>query len=339
MEQKLDIEYPMVTAFESTSNLLAILQKYEQTKPWIYSNFIQMEVLKKFGRDDHIQFYNHHIRFDVCPYLKYQVLNFDLLKYTGCQLGQLIKSVINDKYYVRLAVDISEMNVFHTTKRGIRKILIYGYNEDIFYIAGFFSTSKYEFETCTTEELMQAVGNLDQDNVESKYKDVEFIKYNSIGHYDLDIDFLVSSIEDFINGVNLSLKYKRGDEQKKSHWLYGIKIYDYLETLIKEEIGKTGSVIDVRSFQVLIDQKSIMYKRIEYMSDHGIPVSMYKEDYLEILVITTVIRNMILKYNHSFKSQILPEILERLTDLKEKEKKVLQLLHGALIFYSITEKE
>ena len=65
MNRILDVEYPIVNCYPSTSNALAILQTHSEMEGWIYCNFIQL-----FNTDEYTIDYFDFDAYN-CPFINY----------------------------------------------------------------------------------------------------------------------------------------------------------------------------------------------------------------------------------------------------------------------------
>ena len=48
MSKKLPFKYPQITSWTWTAAAFAVLENYENARPWLYNNFIQILNLSKF---------------------------------------------------------------------------------------------------------------------------------------------------------------------------------------------------------------------------------------------------------------------------------------------------
>lgn len=192
-EKVLPISYPIVDCYPATSGAMAILQTREELSDWFLNSFIQLFEV----RDQAIDFYDFSIENN--PFLIYNEIDFTLLKKWE-NVGNFIKDSIDREYYVRLFINCKDCALYGMINYDFyHDILIYGYDEDNFYVADHFKDGKFSFQLMSIDELIHTYDIETQPKkIQDRHQHANLIQLikPEIDLYRLQMDFILNSPEE-----------------------------------------------------------------------------------------------------------------------------------------------
>ncbi len=284
MNRILDVEYPIVNCYPSTSNALAILQTHSEMEGWIYCNFIQL-----FNTDEYTIDYFDFDAYN-CPFINYGEIDYNVIScYSSYK--EFICKMIDNGYYVSAYVEKSMVNLYQSDS-GLHQLFIFGYDlgKNIYYCADHFASGKYSFEACDMEEVLAAISSIKDKKYINKAKGERFIedyfcfqfyRYDFLRHRikikflsekkDEIIERIKKSLSDYLNGNKTENWCTRMDDMGHEETLqhkWGIQVYDimikHLDYLLESE---HGSPFGRQSFFVMHNHKKVMKLRLIYLRE------------------------------------------------------------------------
>lgn len=278
-EKVLPVAYPSITSWPWHAILFSILETREETKPWIYSNYINLVG----GMDDVVtsfDFSPNVIDYAICPWINAQLFSREYLSKNHKNIkqffidaidsGAYIFTIINTQYAFRNIIGENIGKYIHET-------MIYGYDVEKgkFNIADFTYRGKYSFEEvdmdCVVKGYLDV--NVEEDYIAHRREGVFLLKFNERAKYKFDLVLVKYNLKNYINGKGLDCTTRTvitdnsfmntGLEEKT-----GISSYDLLFHYLTL-VGAGSRAIDKRIPHVIFDHKELMLKRLLFMIDEG----------------------------------------------------------------------
>ena len=326
-KKKLPIEKPPVYGYQFYAYPLAIILNHEEAYPWFYSNYIQVAFDKEFKSPVPFCFYMYD--HTICPWLKVQKLQRDLIKFTNQDIIDFVIKSLNENYYVYLNVDEYYIPDRRTYKKRhfSHDILVYGYdiNSETFDVLGFNKNVSFKSSKVSFSEFRKSYLYLE--NIENECNQVYLYKFNPEGEYEFNKKLVIESLEDYLHSRNTSEKFSMLLEPWER--FYGMEsykqLYNYFEALIQGEV-----YIDIRNTHILWEHKKVMASRINFMLENQIIETKIYQDAKKIEDRALIIRNMFVKYSLVKDNDIILKIVDRLEGLKNDEEKLIKDLINAL---------
>lgn len=332
----LPVANPIIDCYPNYGAFLSILQNHEMAKPWIVSNFIQLECPNDMEQNTRMDFYMGSPYFiSVCPWILLQRIRKDMiqLKWSN-NISHFVREALLQGYYVFLMVDqffIPASSAYQKYHR-IHELFIYGYDdvEEVFYISDNFQNGQYIRGICSFTDLNYSYIDL------SKSKDlgqelIYLLSFNNFGQFDINLEVLKELLSDYLFSINSSQKNNLLNQPLKKEWVYGLECYVHLIHYLKHIMPKVNQ-LDIRPFYVLKNHKTMMIERLMYLSQIQLlkDPDTFISSYVRIEELAKIVLNLSLKYVVSKNLNILTRIAERLDQLSSIEADLLPRLLKSL---------
>lgn len=338
----LPISNPLSRGYLHNAYQLAILGTKDETKTWIFMNYIQL--ISEIGNHrfpitfympDHMG-YNWSI---LSPWFEYSVITRDHVKQLKIDFKELIKSSLFNNQYVYLYVN--EKYIPGTLSESLdqnfnHQILLYGYDESTGEVAflGYDKNRQFTKRTVNIEHLELSYFNNTYD-FEMFENRIYLLKLRKDPGFLLELD-LNSIIDQLINlrdskrVVNNVIDYHRDYSYK-----YGLDTYDNFMVnlkLFKEKNIQGERDKLITPMHIAMEHKMMMIERLKYISAlfPNINVDESIKDFSLLKQKFETLRNLMIKYELIQDSHILEHAMNELIGLKENEKKVLTRLIDTL---------
>ena len=303
MKRILPMSVPINACYPIISQTSGILFADPLIHDWLMNNFIQVF---EVDQDTHaIDYYDYSAEGN--PFLSYNEIDFSFICKNWADLCSFIESAINDNYYIRIFVNMSKVEAYHSNHKDYHDLLIYGYDSDerIFFIADHFSGGKFMLQTCSYEEMNQATFCFEPQkhlkaaflsSVQMIKKECDFMRLRYSMYSPEQMDYIMTfntnriynSLLCYLKGKPVEGWFTRGRAmdlylEKSHHW--GIQCYDVLLKNI-EKIEKTGKggPFDKHSFHVMANHKTVMIERLRTLQERygTLDWSVHIDNYIEI---------------------------------------------------------
>lgn len=346
-EIKLPFVPMKIGGFSHQAALFSILLAYEECKPWVCNNFIQLFAIKNLcesNRKGTLDFfymeYNDFKSYEYTanPWIRWFEIPLNMFSENTDITVYLIDN-LKLNFYSYLEIDtfyISKYDDFKKRHR-IHWIYICGFDEKNSEILCFdnFSEGKFRLERIKREEIQKGYLGSYQIYKNSRDIDQEAGNIPGLGMFKIMLTAEDTSNPDVVL-VNLDriiclLKNYLGDcgevaYIKSKYYTYGISVYDELIAFMDKKWKKTEE-IDVRSFFSMKDHKTLMLWRLNYLEKcFGTILTESKAAFQELENELYAIILLILKYNISRNDNILIKIRNILLKCKEEEKEEISKL-------------
>ncbi|MCZ8520438.1 MULTISPECIES: hypothetical protein [Paenibacillus] len=277
---KLPISNPPLKGFLRWAYTLAITSAHEETKPWYYTNFIQMGCTKRFLEERIECFYDffrgipNELNFNN-PYLLTSALNYDVLSgmdgraVTGFVRGQLEKG-----YYPIVFLDESRLPTAAAYQGDPfpHHLMMHGYDdgEEVVYATMFDRQQIFREVAISYGDLRQAVDSMLRLIAEGKASDhgTYLYRYHAEQLYRYDPVCAADAVRDYLGSVTHvnRMNYNTDD------LVYGLETYDYLQRYYQAEEEGDPALLSRRStrhLHLLWEHKKTMSERLRYWESMG----------------------------------------------------------------------
>lgn len=331
MKKILPVHFPVITASPDDTNHLSVLETVDQSKEWLYNNYIQLAGRVGLSESDYPIFFAFGTEFMgrpylACPWIKTNILSANLLD-KSLDICTCIMQYIDENCYITIDVNQKYFQCFmgYQEVDFRHSVFIYGYDlqEKMFYVADFFEYGKYSFETVSFEELRQAYyhrfdgeicDDLDDDNI------VLFQLRNSPRNVietaaTLDIKRIIYSLEEY-----LGLQKHNVVSYSSDKFIYGVSLYGELIKRINRVI-EDDIWLHKKAFHVLYQHKLLMTLRIVYINQRFcLPnFDTLFQSASAIEKNAECLRNLVIKFSLTQNKKILFTIRELLSCIYKKE--------------------
>ncbi|GIQ70105.1 hypothetical protein DUZ99_18320 [Xylanibacillus composti] len=345
----LPLAEPRIYSYSSHATALSILSIDEDYLPWFYSNYIQLCGLKDYRMNDvdlPLDFYmgprkdsNYYVNTNWLTFLSTER---QLLASTCGDIISFVMACIDQNHYVTLLLDEFYMKDrwAYNSRKWDHENMIFGYDleRQIFHIIGFkgtirkFKASEISFDVF--KEAYDQCEDWDHNDWRNKIFLIRKVPQEIgpfKGKYDFDLELVIQTIEEFLESKDASKKFGMF-HNSLTHMVFGMEVYDSIKTNLPDFWH------DIRPVHVLVEHKSCMVDRIQYLQDNGYlaeeAYAYLHEAYSNMVRTCTMMRNMQLRYIASKDREKdrywLDQIITELDQLAAFEKEVLERMLNAL---------
>lgn len=336
--KRLPVSDPLSKAYLHNAYQLSILGSREDTKTWIFMNYIQL-VSKNGDYDFPVTFYlpdyegyNWSI---LTPWFDYKVISREFVVMHDLDFGQLIRNAISNDEYVYFYVnerhipgtpaEIGNYDYNHM-------ILVHGYdfqNDDVFFF-GYDQNGRFSERFVNVKILKQAYF-CNQYTFERFENRVYFIKLRSDAGFKLKLE-IGHIIEQFIDLKDSKRKIGNVlDYHTDFHYTYGLDVYDNVIRNI--QLVHDGEFEDTRTkvvipLQLIMEHKHIMIERLKFINQYYPSANFQTSimNYGELKHSFEGCKNSVLKYEILKNKEILQTVMRDIEVTKTKEQTIISQL-------------
>ena len=286
-----------------TNLQLAAAQTHKDGNIWVFNHFIQLEFYALPNDHKISHFFNWNMLYsESCTtnLLHFRATSFNLLN--NINYIQYIKNSLLNNWYVFIRIDtfyINEYENYNTTHMP-HGLIIYGFDDDGFYISDFFKKNYLSTGKCSYKELTDAIkaGNLLIQN-----NTIDMFRVNpKLEQYEFNKKLFINFLHDYYKGCNT---YKRilFSENYSNEYSYGIDIYGKIIDFINI-INQGYDYSIFRGIELLFTHKEFMLKRLEFFRKNNYVININNIDdivnrYTQIRNKLKIIRNFAIKLHTS----------------------------------------
>lgn len=343
MKKVLPLQDPPLKGFLLHAYPLSIVTSTEESKPWLYSNYVQIwcnQSLFERTKELRIDFYEGAFG----SFKNYPIPWLDTFKLHNRLIDpqQIIEHLvewINSGHYVYLFVDeyyipdrIHHVDGTHYP----HPVLVHGYDKEqqVLHISGYDQKQHYRQTLCSFTDFTNAYMALYAPEQQRKYSDeIYLLTINKeIGrHYTLDLKLLSSLLDDYLQARDscdrLRMFFKLGDH------VYGIGVYAYMIRYLDELLA--GNIpfdiyYEIRPFHNFWEHKRFMLDRLRYLNANGIISLPIVQAFAEVEEQARRVRWLLMKYAKRPSEKPIEEMKVLLNDMREREQHVLTSVRDEL---------
>lgn len=249
----------------------------------------------------------------------HNIVRNDYVKAWGMSIVDLVKRSIDNGDYIYAVV-----NEFYITHRKAymrynydHDILIYGYDEDKFYVLGYDESVHYSATEVSFNEFENAFNSVSTLQYTIFFTNAKYYKCK------LDVELNLRLINDYIESKNTSFMYPFITESRCDTKWGQNAVTSMLE--YSKNSFNNGEKINIRFFDTYLEHKKLMKMRINLLSEHFKCNSLY-EEYEYIYDEATAVKNLVMKMNITKKISDFDKLESLVDDNLNKEKKILKTL-------------
>ena len=237
-------------------------------------------------------------------------LDKNMFKELSIDIIKTVKCLMNNGYYIHGSYNEKYISAKNAYKKYdfMHVYILIGYEDDgILYSVGYTKNGKYEEFTITFDEYLDSLINST-----NAFIDINTCKYHAEGNFSFNKVGFIQELSDYINSSMHNLAY--------SDQIYGLKAIEKLkEFTIAEDSG-----IDMRYMRVLMEHKSLMQLRLDYVYRDN--YSDIPEKYKKISEEAKKMYLLSLKYNITKNENILKSIENGFDLILDLEKQLLPIV-------------
>ena len=314
VEVKLPFHEPELRAYLGDAYCYTILGNEIVHSPWIYDKYVDIEY-NSINEQIKYAYYDYY---DMLPnegplIKKYHIEPMPVKDYFG--ITQIVKKTIDrGEYFVCFWNEYAAINyMLHIDNDEIfyHGCMVYGYNDakKVFYMAGYFRNKYIHYELPYEVFIKGAILG-------------EHLKHcYTYRSYRVNESFKpVYSNEKIIEKVETYLE-KQYDENDSAVSYNICAEREYIKKL--QEQKEAGSEFHLQSIYCIAEQKRVMLERIKYLSGLGWKADQYIQLYEELTNEYENLQNMTIKYNAIKRASLADRLIHTLTDLIDREEKLL----------------
>lgn len=319
---KLKVEYPFLRGLPDHAFFLSAMGEQELTDKWIANQYIHITCNENFIERNVLGF-DFYLDYKRCPYLEISYLPNCVVQKDRNSIWNLICKLIDNQYYIALGLDeniIPNRQYFGCGIPRYHNHFIYGYKEDGIYVGCFNKVGKYIFDYIDKSLFFDAL-------LLSEERKLQVVRRTENKRYELNLDFIIRSLTDYIDGVDLPKKYDFIIPDQVSDWkAFGWKVYPYLIEYYST-LHKTGMEIDFRPVFMMVEHQKCMVKRIELIGQKfDISLSDESQAFINLQRELDVALKYILKYTLSKNMNALDNAVSKLESCMIQEKRAYDSL-------------
>lgn len=342
--KRINFEIPLVDAYPHHALVMGLLESNIYDLPYLWERYIQLVLEKKYFRMDFSIALNVREYITSCPLLEKYIIPREMIYANWKSCVEFLKESICEGYAIYGLVDTCYIKAYRDNYgvcHNLHDILIHGFDEKekSFYASDNFCHGKYSTCMVSYSEVKNAF------NVERADDWLEGVfliqKKNALGmgmnynicHVKEEIDnYLKSNPSEWINTYEWERRLQ-GEEYK-----YGISVYNELiEHILNNR--KDNIFFDIRPFYVLKQHKQVLIEICKHLYKIGKlkNADLHYKRMLFLKKQAESICNCIVKYNLTYESSLLADILKKLSCMKENEQKWFWEFQNSLCENSLYE--
>lgn len=324
MKKILPLTVAPIETYQATSFVLSIILSYENTSSAYFNNYINIQCNNTYNS------YEMNLNFTDVTWEDYRIkgiaeMNLYYLNniHRDTFVGFIKERIDQGNYLLFYRIDeyyLSYSEHFHK-KHNIHDTYVYGYDSDFFCVMAYKGKKLSRINIPMLELLMAMYC---QNNT---MKDLSFCTFRP--NHSIKEIMSLEMIKQYLSDYYHSEK----SGSKSSTIVYGISVYNVLMRCVKNAISifeTKVSRMDLRPFRLFWEHKKVLKDHITKISDVVIIDNVIHEMIDEIESKAKNIFNLIIKYILNNDVHILERVVAYLSELKEKEEKLICLLLIAL---------
>ncbi|WP_408895199.1 hypothetical protein [Paenibacillus taichungensis] len=318
-------KHDLISTYNIDASFVSMALSYESTEPWLCSNFIQ---LKSFKGSPQNFFYESQHEYDT-PFFAVQRIGKDLINKKWEDIIQFIIDSIDTNYYILMMINKKHLAVYKNLNipEFIHDVFIYGYDLDqkLIYLAGNFLKGKYSFITCSFDDIRSAYIHSFKEGLFDWLYGVVLYQYRDTEKHKVDPDIrsrIKTLLGHYLDSTHMNLlDLNRTTHYDREQLLYGHDVY---RNVIDHYTSNEDNHIDIRPFHLFLDHKKFMLYRFNYLTTNQYieKKSIDLESLSELITLTEIHRNLVLRFNITKDLKLKNDILNRLNSFIEKEQEV-----------------
>lgn len=310
---------------------MSIILQQPASLEWIYSHYIQLELLQGLsGLDSVVNYTFPDAPEAVCPWLEVQHIPRAAIE---GNLVRWLQERLMEGHYVYLFLNAFHLPSYHTynERHYAHDPLIVGYDHNActFAIRDFHSSAQgfVKYETFDVDFTSLELSYHNMFPYMDRLDGVQLLRIDPNCTYQLDTKLVSHSITDYLEA--------KCSYPKRHNWLttpviaFGSQLYSHIAEHLRSVADETAEA-DFRFIHVLHDHKLLMSNRLSFMADRHLIPDPLVDSYNEVLTTSQLLRSTALKYYLTQHHRYLHRSEQLLHDLQNKEHQALLSILDAL---------
>lgn len=333
----LPVTYPLITHKPPVANLLSVIGQEQSVKNWMFEKYFNIYI----NMDGKADFWGKDYYYKECPFVRVDSIPREWIINYKYNFLKLCKEFISLGHYVCPNINTKYISLYNQTQDFDHGIFIYGFDDSkgIFYVADFF-TSKYEYATCSYQEMETAFWDSFVNSTE--YDESLFIlKKKRNFDYPLNRGRIKSMIHSHLSCENLFERFHKIPFEEslfksvhtelysssflKEYYSFGLDFYDALENFIVDK-----DYYDLRALHLLYDRSKVVNEMIHILRpDISEEDSLYQMG-IEYEKKALISRNLMIKVRLNNDNQIRDNIKKDIQEAKILDRKLSEAIYDLL---------
>ncbi len=325
---ELKLVNPSIKSYQFIAFPLAIIEQYDESKKWLFNNFIQLAYDNQ--KNSPVPFCFYMLDYTINPFLDVMRFSREIKNLVNLNIIEFTQKAIENNYYLYLNVDEYYIpnRKSYTKQHYSHDILAYGFdkNKKVFKVLGYDNTMKFAPSEVPYEKFANAYTSLDKIN--NDCEQICLFK-PKIEPYEVSGSIIKDRLIDYIESKNTSLQY--ADLREPWERSYGLSAYTSLKAYFESFKRNSFEKIDPINSLIILEHKRLMRDRVNFLSSNGfLKERIDLASFEELEKLSETIHLLCLKFNIKRDISIIDNLINIMNILKDKEEqtysKLIELL-------------
>lgn len=203
----LPFKKPFISHVPYDNCVLGILQNYSQTYDWIYTNFINIYINQRTGKD---YFYPVYL-WKICPFLDEFSLPFCFIKKSFSLYTDFLEYCLYNEFYVYNVLNIKYIMKYNVHINDVHNSFVYGIDSEkrVVKLCDFYKDGVYESHDCPYDEINKAFSSIPEcawyggDDFLNEYTKTIMLKFNDRIEYKFSYDIFRNNVKNYLTMEDL----------------------------------------------------------------------------------------------------------------------------------------
>lgn len=334
MIKELPFEEPEIITFVYEAYPLGIMKANGvDYKEWLYSNFIQLNCHDDIIKNQEVfnAFYGE-IGIN-SPFLSVQKNSLAFLKKMDIDYVEYFRKCIDLECYVYLKMDeyyISERHAFQKYKF-IHDEMILGYDDRGFEIIGYDDTGMITRQNLDYNNFIEAIDSNETDFGRRMWADDVFVIHAIKNEYKLNVNAIRAALRDYLDSCSTS-ESCNSFAMPLTDTIYGLAVYDKINEYLcfleeHENIFKGNKNIDNKVFRIIMEHKTLMLDRIDYLRRQGFALDDLFIRYVHVKEKAKIAHMLAVKYEVFPQKEYLSKLKTIISEIRQEDADILEELY------------
>ena len=347
-----DLAEPILRTWASESHLESTALLQENAMEWMFDNYINLMGYQNYKTKEFFLeiIPRHDPAYDEktlcswvrCPFIEFYSISHNFVKNNFADILDYIIYTVEKGYNIYVKVIQKFLSVRMPSMYNTPFIYCFEKRKSIIYLADHYDQGKYMRAELGLDEFLRAYNFtywdedgchlLDEGDDSVREREQIYIARPRAFKYKFNADWFLLQLRDYLDStyrLDSTAAVTEGTGYKR---YFGIASYDLLTDYMDVLARGESDIKDWRLFTMLCDHKKLFRLRMEFLRSKGIcPVSDTElERFIWLSQMAEKVLGLFLKYLISKKSNVLQEIKEDLSKMKEVEYKMLLAVQGSI---------
>lgn len=310
-----------------------ILNKSEQSLPWIHNNYIQIMAKKDLYHNVYAADFNKLDIWNNCPWIIRHNIPYSVIQTGWESISEFLKSSLNKGLYCFMNYDRFYVEkYFNGTKGMIHEALIYGYENNEFIMRDFIYGANYTELRC--EDYVINKASLMHSDAYDYLSGVDLLEFRDYEYFVFDCKSYKKQLEEYVQGICTLSRFDiyPGFYGEKEKHFFGINVYQSMKTYCVD-IDKNNEKLDLRIFYLEKYHKKLLYEALAYLTETNLlrNGNSILSKFLPLCKKVERLLNLCIKYNFSERSFPIEKIINLIVEISFDEQEWLLEIIDSLV--------